>query len=46
MESNDRMADEEWSGKDLEGSGFGLIEVLVRCLSGGTEENHEAPQSA
>jgi hypothetical protein len=27
------------NGKDLEGSGLGLIEILFRNLLGGTEEN-------
>jgi hypothetical protein len=31
----------EWSGKDLEGSGCGLIEVLSQHLPRGTVENHD-----
>jgi hypothetical protein len=31
----------EWCGKDSEGSSRGLIPVLFRHLSGGTEENHK-----
>jgi hypothetical protein len=34
---NDRMNDELWTGKDLERSSHGLIEVLSQCLLGGTE---------
>jgi hypothetical protein len=30
-------------GRDLEGSGHGLIEVLYQHLFRGTEENHEIP---
>jgi hypothetical protein len=37
--SNDGMTAEWWIGKDLEGSGRGVIEVLYRHLPGGTEEN-------
>lgn len=29
------------AGKDLEGSGYGLIEILFRNLPEGTEENNE-----
>jgi hypothetical protein len=32
-----------WIGKNLEGSGRGLFEVLSQHLSGETEENHEIP---
>jgi hypothetical protein len=32
-------------GKDMEGSGHGLIKVLPWHLPGGTEENREKPQS-
>jgi hypothetical protein len=35
-----------WTGKVLEGSGRGLIEVLARHLHGGIEENHETLRSA
>jgi hypothetical protein len=31
--------------KDLEGKGGGIIEVLYRHLSEGTEGNHKKPQS-
>jgi hypothetical protein len=31
--------------KDLEGTNRGLIKVLSQHLPGGTEENHEKPQS-
>jgi hypothetical protein len=30
-----------WIGKDLDGGGSGLIEILQRNLPGGTENNHE-----
>jgi hypothetical protein len=30
-----------WTGNDLEGSGHGLIEVLLQNCSGETEINHE-----
>jgi hypothetical protein len=36
--------DEWWIGKDLEGSGHGLIEIISYLLDGGTEENYEIPQ--
>jgi hypothetical protein len=45
IESNDRMINEWWNGKDLEWSGLGLIEVPFMRLSGGTDEDHEKPQS-
>jgi hypothetical protein len=32
-------------GKDVEGSGSGLIQVLSQHLSGGTQENHERTQN-
>jgi hypothetical protein len=32
-------------GKDLDGSGRGLIEVIVQHFSGGTEKNQETSQS-
>jgi hypothetical protein len=32
-------------GKDLEGSGCGIIDVLSQHLSEGPEETHEIPQS-
>jgi hypothetical protein len=32
-------------GKDLEGSGTGLMEILSRDLPGRTEENHEEHKS-
>jgi hypothetical protein len=35
------MADEWRSGKNFEGSGGGLMEVVTQHLSGGAEENHE-----
>jgi hypothetical protein len=35
------MVDECWIGKDLEGRGRSVIEVLPPYLSEGTEENHE-----
>jgi hypothetical protein len=31
------------TGKDLEGGGSGLIEVLSRYYTGGTKDNHENP---
>jgi hypothetical protein len=42
---NDRMTDVWWIGKDLEGICGGQIEVLLRNLLKGTEENHDTPQS-
>jgi hypothetical protein len=41
MASSGRMVDEWWIGKDLEGGGRGINEVLSRNLPGGTKENHE-----
>jgi hypothetical protein len=32
-------------GKDLEGTGHGIIEVLPQNLPGDTDENHGIPQS-
>jgi hypothetical protein len=32
-------------GKDMKGSGHGLFKVLSWHFLGGTEENHEKPQS-
>jgi hypothetical protein len=43
--SNERVTEERWIGKDLEGRGHGLIEVLSEHLPRGTEENHWEPQS-
>jgi hypothetical protein len=37
---------DEWIGKDLEGIGRGVIEILSRHLTGGTEGNHEESQVA
>jgi hypothetical protein len=37
---NDRMIDEWWIGKGLEGSGRGLIEVLSQHCFGGARENY------
>jgi hypothetical protein len=39
---NDRLNNEFWIGKDLEGSSCGLIYLLSLHLPGGTEENHES----
>jgi hypothetical protein len=33
------------NGKNLEGSGSGIIEVLTQHFSSWAEENHEKPQS-
>jgi hypothetical protein len=33
------------NGKDLEGTSHNLIKVLSQYFPGGTEENHEKPQS-
>jgi hypothetical protein len=41
---NDGMISKYGIGKDVEGSGCGLI-VLSHHLPGGTEENHKIPQS-
>jgi hypothetical protein len=41
--SNDMMVNEWWTGKDVEWSSHGL--VLFQHLPGGTEENHDNPQS-
>jgi hypothetical protein len=38
------MTDERSIGKDLEGSGRRLLEILCRNLAGGTHENHDKPQ--
>jgi hypothetical protein len=35
------MIDEWLVGKDLEGSGIGIIEVLSQNFAVGTEENHK-----
>jgi hypothetical protein len=40
------MVDEWWFGKDVEGSGRGLIEALFRHLPGGTEKMHEESQDS
>lgn len=40
-----RMIDKWWIGKDLEGRGHGLIEVLSQHSSGVIKENHENPHS-
>jgi hypothetical protein len=37
--------DEQWIGKDLEGSGSGLIEVLSQYFPGYLKENNKEPQS-
>jgi hypothetical protein len=34
-----KMVDEQWVVKDLKGSDIGVIEVMSRRFSGGTEEN-------
>jgi hypothetical protein len=38
---NGTIIDEWLVGKDLEGSGIGIIEVLSRNFPSGTEENHK-----
>jgi hypothetical protein len=38
-----RMTHGRWIGKDLEGNGRDLIDVLFWYFSGGTEENHDVP---
>jgi hypothetical protein len=43
--SDDRMTDEWWIGKNFEGSSYDVIRVLSQHLHGGTEENHDKPQS-
>jgi hypothetical protein len=43
--SSGRMTDEKLIGKDLEGSGSSLINVLFEHLLTGTDKNHEIPQS-
>jgi hypothetical protein len=35
--------EEWWIGKDLEGNGCGLIEILSQHMPGETEENQENP---
>jgi hypothetical protein len=45
MGLNDGMIREYSTGKDVEGTGHGLIVVLSQHLPGGIEENHETPQS-
>jgi hypothetical protein len=37
------MINEKLIGKDVEGSGYGLIKLLSLHLTGRTEENHEKP---
>jgi hypothetical protein len=44
IESDIRMTDERKIGKDLEGSGCDVMEVLSWHLPGGTKEKHETPQ--
>jgi hypothetical protein len=39
------MTGETSTGKDLEGSGFDLIDKVLGHLSGGTTEDHEEIQS-
>jgi hypothetical protein len=39
--SNDRMINEKLYGKDMQGSGCGLIEATVRHLYVGIETNHD-----
>lgn len=41
----DMMTDERRNGKDLEGSGLGLIDVVFRYLSKETKEIHKNPHS-
>jgi hypothetical protein len=41
MLSDGRMIDEQWTGKDLEGSVSDLIEVLSRNFAAGTEKYHK-----
>jgi hypothetical protein len=36
--------DDWWIWNDLEGSGYGLTEVLSQYLPGGTVENNKKPQ--
>jgi hypothetical protein len=43
--SNCRMNDERMTGRDLERSGSGLIEILSQHLRGRAEETHGKPQS-
>jgi hypothetical protein len=43
--ANGRVAGEQWTGKDLEGSVLGLIEILSQYFPGGIEENQEKPLS-
>jgi hypothetical protein len=42
ISSNVRMMDEGRIGKDVEGSGSGLIKVLSRHMLGRTEVNYES----
>jgi hypothetical protein len=41
---NERIINEFGTGKDLEGSGHGLIEVLSQHVTKGTRKNHETSQ--
>jgi hypothetical protein len=41
--SNSRIAD-EWTGRDLKGSDYDIIEVLSQHILGRTEGNHTKPQ--
>jgi hypothetical protein len=43
--SNNRITDERLLGKNLEGSGRGLIKICDRDLHAGREDNHEEPES-
>jgi hypothetical protein len=43
--SNGRISDERWIGKQLEGIGHGLMEVLTRYLSTLGEEKDESKDS-
>jgi hypothetical protein len=44
-QSDNKKTDERQTGKDLEGNGHGLIEVLSQDLPRGAGENYEKPQS-
>jgi hypothetical protein len=46
MASDDRMVDDWWIAKNLEGGGRGLFELLSRNFPIGSEENHEKSVSA
>jgi hypothetical protein len=43
--SNDLMNNEQWSGKDMQGSNCYSFKLLSPQMSGGTDKNHEKFQN-